>query len=92
MSSFFSVTLIYCFEKNGLLQDVNDNNSVIAKINFENAQTLKAEGVITNGMIPKIDNAFAAIKNGVSRVIIGNSLHIKQLAANEEGYGTSIQF
>ncbi|MES2619204.1 MAG: acetylglutamate kinase [Bacteroidota bacterium] len=91
MSSFYAVTLIYCFEKNGLLQNVEDNNSVIHEINFEKADALKAQGVITDGMIPKIDNAFVAIQNGVETVIVGNALHIKQLAANEKGYGTRIQ-
>lgn len=91
MSGFYAVTLIYGFEKNGLLQNVQDDNSVIHEINFENGEALKARGVITDGMIPKIDNAFAAIKNGVETVIMGNALHISQLAANEKGYGTRIQ-
>jgi acetylglutamate kinase len=91
MSRFYAVTLIYGFEKNGLLQNVQDNASLIHEINFENAEALKTKGVITGGMIPKIDNAFAAIKNGVETVIIGNASHIRQLAANEKGYGTRIQ-
>jgi acetylglutamate kinase len=91
LSKSYDTTLIYCFEKNGLLRNVEDDKSVIAEINFENAEALKADGTITKGMIPKIDNAFAAIKNGVKTVIIGNASHIKQLASNEKGYGTRIQ-
>jgi acetylglutamate kinase len=91
MSANYDTTLIYCFEKNGLLRSVDDNNSVIPEINFASAETLKADGTISKGMIPKIDNAFAALKNGVNKVIIGNASHIRQLASTEKGYGTRIQ-
>jgi acetylglutamate kinase len=91
LSRMYDTTLIYCFEKNGLLRNIEDDNSVVSEINSGNAETLKADGTITHGMIPKIDNALAAIKNGVNSVIIGNASHIRQLAANEKGYGTHIQ-
>jgi acetylglutamate kinase len=91
LSAFFSVTLIYCFEKDGLLQNVNDDKSVISEINFDSAELLKAEGTITLGMLPKIDNAFTAIKNGVKTVVLGNALHIHQLATKQKGYGTFIK-
>lgn len=91
LSAFFLVTLIYCFEKDGLLQNVNDDNSVISEINFDSAELLKAKGAITLGMLPKIDNAFSAIKNGVETVVIGNALHIHQLATKQKGYGTFIK-
>jgi acetylglutamate kinase len=91
LSRSYHTTLIYCFEKTGVLRNIDDDNSVIGEINLEKAETLKADGTITLGMIPKIDNAFEAIKNGVNSVIIGNASHISQLAANEKGYGTRIQ-
>lgn len=65
-----NVKLIFCFEKQGLLHDVNDDNSVIPAINSENSEILKAENIITDGMIPKVDNAFTALNAGVKEVII----------------------
>lgn len=91
LSHFYNVKLIYCFEKNGLLKDVNDESSVIHKLNRAEADELKSDGTISKGMLPKIDNAFGAIANGVSSVIIGHAAEIKKLAQNEKGYGTSIQ-
>ncbi|MDR1338915.1 MAG: acetylglutamate kinase [Prevotellaceae bacterium] len=65
-----AVRLIYCFEKQGLLSDPNDDNSVIPLINSDNCEKLKNEGIITSGMIPKIDNAFEALNEGVKEVVI----------------------
>ncbi|MDR1593194.1 MAG: acetylglutamate kinase [Prevotellaceae bacterium] len=65
-----SVRLIYCFEKQGLLANVNDDSSVIPLINSVNCEKLKASGVIAAGMIPKIDNAFKALNEGVKEVVI----------------------
>jgi acetylglutamate kinase len=90
MSKLYRTTLIYCFEKNGLLRDVNDNNSVVAEIKTGEINTLKEQGIITDGMLPKIDNAAAAINKGVSKVVIGNAMHIKQLANGQPEYGTHI--
>ncbi|TVT43707.1 acetylglutamate kinase [Hymenobacter setariae] len=70
------VTLHYCFEKNGVLRDVNDDNSVIPDIDATRYEELKTQGVIADGMLPKLENAFAALHQGVSRVIIGHALHI----------------
>lgn len=65
-----NVSLTYCFEKKGVLRDVENDDSVIAEINPELYAELKSEKVIFEGMIPKMDNAFAAIGNGVEKVII----------------------
>ena len=73
MSNEYETELIYCFEKNGVLKDINDPNSVIARINKKDYQELKKTRVIAEGMIPKIDNCFHALENGVSKVIIGNA-------------------
>lgn len=90
MSKLYRTTLIYCFEKDGLLRDVNDNNSVVKEIRTSSINTLKEKGIITDGMLPKIDNAAAAINKGVSKVVIGNAAHIKQLATGQSAYGTHI--
>ncbi len=67
----FKTELYYCFEKNGVLQDVNDDNSVIEHINTKTYQTLIDEGVIADGMLPKLNNCFHAIENKVDKVCIG---------------------
>lgn len=69
-AEYFEVNLIYCFEKKGVLTDVNDDNSVISVLTPTDYEQYKAEGVIYEGMIPKLDNAFAAVRSGVSQVII----------------------
>jgi acetylglutamate kinase len=91
MSADYEVTLAYCFEKNGLLMDVNDDDSVIPEISLVNAQELKASGVISEGMVPKIDNAFGAITNGVHTVVIGHANNIKHMANHKAGFGTYIK-
>ena len=66
-------SLIYCFEKPGVLTDPDDDSSVIERIDCRNFEELKASGAISKGMIPKISNALAAIASGVSEVIIKSS-------------------
>ena len=91
LSKMYRTTLIYCFEKNGLLRDVNDGLSVIHEIDRISAERLKESGVINKGMIPKIDNALGAIGNGVNSVIIGHATHILKMAQKEKGYGTYVR-
>ncbi len=76
--------LIYCFEKRGVLRDVNDDNSVIELVTEGNFASLKSEGVISDGMIPKVENALKAVNKGVTRVCIK---HSDELLENS---GTSI--
>jgi acetylglutamate kinase len=73
LSADFEVELIYCFEKNGVLKDVADDASVIENINCESYELLKSEGVINEGMLPKLENCFNSLRNGVGRVIIGKT-------------------
>ena len=68
--------LIYCFEKDGVLYDKDDDSSVIAEINKEKFAELKAEGIVADGMIPKLSNSFKAIDNGVARVIIKHARNL----------------
>jgi len=77
--------LIYCFEKRGVLADVNDENSVIPRIDRKLYASLKASGAIFEGMLPKLDNAFRAIDKGVTRVVICSA---EMIAAS--GYGGTI--
>lgn len=70
LSQQYDVTLKYCFEKQGVLSDVNDDNSVIPNISYDAFQQGKEDGTFFEGMIPKLDNAFNAMKNGVKSVVI----------------------
>ncbi|WP_299520105.1 acetylglutamate kinase [Winogradskyella sp.] len=67
----FKTELYYCFEKNGVLENVADDNSVIQQINTETYQTLIDQGVIADGMLPKLTNCFNAINHNVCKVCIG---------------------
>lgn len=81
----FEVSLIYCFEKKGVLLDVEDDFSVIPKLTFEYFAALKAEGKIFAGMLPKLDNAFGAIRSGVNKVIIGLAEELPLLLEGNSG-------
>ena len=70
LAPYYDVTLIFCFEKAGVLADANDDSSVIPAINHEDFSRYVADGTISGGMIPKIENALAAVDAGVERVII----------------------
>lgn len=65
--------LTFCFEMPGVMADINDPDSLISSIDRERYAELKAEGIVSKGMIPKIDNAFDAIDRGVSSVTICRS-------------------
>jgi len=69
----YEVVLYYCFEKSGVLKDVNDENSVIENINTASYKHLRNEKIIREGMLPKLENCFYALQNGVSKIIIGNA-------------------
>ncbi|MGL5919439.1 MAG: acetylglutamate kinase, partial [Bacteroidales bacterium] len=66
----FDVTLVYCFEKKGVLADEHDDNSVISSITPQDFPALLENEVVKGGMIPKLENAFEAIRAGVREVII----------------------
>lgn len=86
LSSMFNVRLIYCFEKKGVLEDVNDDASVIRKLDRNYYQQLKEEKKLFEGILPKIDNAFTAIDAGVSQVLIGDARDlIKNTTDDNEG-------
>lgn len=70
MADAFDVTLMYCFEKKGVLRDAEDDDSLIPHINESEFKRYVEEGIIQGGMIPKLENSFEAIHAGVSKVII----------------------
>ena len=70
LAELFDVTLVFCFEKKGVLSDENDDDSVIPVITPELFQEYVDKGVIQGGMIPKLENSFSAIDAGVSQVVI----------------------
>lgn len=85
LTKSFQVQLTYAFDLAGVMEDIHDLNSVIPHINPNNYADLKSSGVIADGMIPKLDNAFDSIDRGVSQVRI---CHFSALS--EEGRGTMI--
>jgi len=89
MSQLYEVHLIYSFEKAGVLLDANDDATVIPAINPTSYAALKEKKLIFAGMIPKLDNAFAALDKGVYRVVIGKAEQLDALVAGASG--TSIK-
>ena len=70
MARFFDVTLMYCFEKKGVLRDADDDESVIPHINEAEFKRYVEDGTIQDGMIPKLENSFDALHAGVAKVVI----------------------
>ena len=70
LAAKYEVTLVSCFEKKGVLSDPDDDDSVISNINKASYETLKADGTVSGGMLPKLQNAFEALEEGVSKVLI----------------------
>ncbi len=89
LSKNFKVDLIYCFEKKGVLKDVN-TEAVIREITPSVYEALKENGTISGGMLPKIKNAFDAIHQGVNKVIIGSSNELALLIHDNRTSGTTI--
>ena len=85
LSTLFDTTLIYLFEKSGVLLDVNDDTSVIPVINPATYREMKSGNKIFAGMIPKLDNAFAALDSGIKKVILGKAGNIKSMLKGNSG-------
>jgi acetylglutamate kinase len=90
LAAKYNTTLVYSFEKAGVLLDVNDESSVILSITPGYYEALKSEQKIFAGMLPKLDNAFAALGSGVSRVIIGKAEELSALLSGTAG--TTLQY
>ena len=73
LSSAYDVRLIYCFEKKGVLMDVNNDDSVITHLTEKKYKDLLSQNVLADGILPKLENAFASIHKGVNEVLIGDA-------------------
>jgi acetylglutamate kinase len=89
LAKLYDTTLIYCFEKQGVLKDINDEESLIKEINPAYYEELKEQQIIHSGMLPKLDNAFTAINCGVKSVIIGHADKLGTLKHNSS-FGTRL--
>jgi acetylglutamate kinase len=85
LADSYEVTLIYSFEKKGVLQNATDEESVINEIGPTSYKVLREKQIIHSGMIPKLDNAFVALDNGVKKVIIGKAEELAQLISGTSG-------
>lgn len=85
LAAHYDVSLIYSFEKAGVLLDANDNETVIRFLTPGYYSELKDKNLVFAGMLPKLDNAFAALDSGVTKVIIGQADHLEQLIAGNQG-------
>ncbi|MCD7978030.1 MAG: acetylglutamate kinase [Tannerellaceae bacterium] len=85
LAKHFEVTLMYCFEKKGVLKDEKEDDSVIPEINREAFKQYVEEGIIQGGMIPKLENSFEAIDAGVKRVVITQASDINKNAGTVVG-------
>ncbi|MBD0293925.1 MAG: acetylglutamate kinase [Flavisolibacter sp.] len=73
LSSSYTVRLIYCFEKKGVLNDVANEDSVLTRITRTSYQQLLQQHKLADGILPKLDNAFAALESGVAEIVIGHA-------------------
>ncbi|WP_394750408.1 acetylglutamate kinase [Spongiimicrobium salis] len=73
LSAAYTTSLYYCFEKKGVLKDINDPDSVISDINTASYKELLANNYIADGMLPKMQNCFHALQQNVGKVCIGNT-------------------
>lgn len=83
MSSAYDTRLLFCFEKEGVLRDVDDPSSVITEITASTFEGLRAEGAVHSGMVPKISNALRAVGRGVGSVGIKNSARLLEKAGTD---------
>ena len=90
LSKHFDVRLIFCFEKKGVLKDLKDEDSVIRSLNESSYKQFLAQGIFTDGILPKLENAFSALHAGVKEVLIGQAGDLHK-NTKEETDGTLIK-
>lgn len=73
----YDTELFYCFEKKGVLENINSEDSVIRELDHKKYQDLKEKGIIRDGMLPKLHNCFEALKKGVKNIYLGDSSLLK---------------
>ena len=88
MSSLYETSLIYCFEKRGVMRDIDDDSSLVPEIRMDEFESLQADGIVSGGMIPKLHNAFEAIRSGVNAVYIGKADELSQI--DQQNFGTRL--
>ncbi len=89
LSKTKKVSFFYCFEKNGLLEDVENPESFIARIKLSDVNQLKEKQIITGGMIPKVDNIVDAIEKGVEKVILCHAKNVLSIVSENAKFGTT---
>lgn len=90
MSAFYNVTLVYCFEMQGVMKDISDAGSMIEQISLREYDILKKNGAVSEGMLPKLDKAFAAVAGGVESVMIGHAKNLVHIIKQEKHAATRI--
>ena len=90
LSKAYEVQLNYCFEKKGVLSNLKDDNSVINKMTKPEYENMIRAGLVSDGMMPKLDNAFSAIEKGVASVIIGHADELLKMVNEYEHAGTAL--
>jgi acetylglutamate kinase len=90
LSKIYTTKLVFCFEKRGVLRDPSDDDSIIPKISFAECERLKEEGILSAGMIPKIDNAFDALNEGVDAVHICHADDLDNILGRQVKAGTTL--
>lgn len=78
MSELYDTALYYCFEKKGVLMDIKNEGSVVKHIDSEKYKALLADGIITDGMLPKLENCFHALKHKVNKVCLGDMTMLEE--------------
>ena len=88
LSRYFKVQFFYCFEKKGLLKDIEDESSCIPHIQAKDVNKLKEDGIISAGMIPKVDNIVRALNQGVFEVRLCHAADISRIISKQLSLGT----
>jgi len=78
MSAIYDTSIYYCFELNGVLKDINNKESVVKHIDSKIYKDLLEQGIISDGMLPKLENCFNALQNGVNTINMGNTAMLTQ--------------
>jgi acetylglutamate kinase len=90
LSACYTVNLNFCFGKKGILKDMEDENSVMEQLSEKEYLGFKKEGIVSKGMLPKLENAYRSLRNGVADVRIGQAADIELMIKKEKGAGTAI--
>ncbi len=89
LSKAKKVYFYYCFEKKGLLKDINNDRSLISLLKLSEIEQLKEKQIITDGMLPKIDNIIHALENGVEKVILCHAQDVLSIVNENATFGTT---